>query len=114
MAQNRLRSSDAYDGVQLVAPDVYTVSAKPMPRGAFGLAWDRARELALGPPLPSRLQRFERLGILGAVALLGSDMIASSVYGPEEMILHLVDAGPGGVAFAFPLSVAIAALLAVL
>src|SRR6185437_7348490 len=42
------------------------------------------------------------------------DMIASSVYGPEEMIRRLAEAGPGGVAFAFPVALAIGALLAIL
>jgi amino acid transporter len=107
-------SVDSVNGVQLVAPDVYTVTARPEPRGAVQRGWRRARQLVLGPPLPSRVERAQRLGILGAVALIGSDMIASSVYGPEEMIRRLGEAGPGSVAFAFPVALAIGALLAIL
>jgi amino acid transporter len=102
------------NGVQPVAPDVYTVTAEPEPRGNVQRGWRWVRELVLGPPLPTRLQRAERLGVLGTVALIGSDMIASSVYGPEEMIRHLGEAGPGGVAFAFPVALAIGVLLAIL
>jgi amino acid transporter len=102
------------NGVQQVAPDVYTVTAEPEPRSAVHRGWRRLRELVLGPPLPTRLERAQRLGIFGAVALIGSDMIASSVYGPEEMIRRLAEAGPGGVAFAFPVALAIGALLAIL
>src|ERR1700716_4601607 len=114
ITEDRLESGESRAGVRLVAPDLYTVTAEPEPRGAFQRAWRRAREVVLGPPLASRLQRAERLSIFAAIALIGSDMIASSVYGPEEMILRLGEAGPGGVAFAFPLTVAIGLLLAVL
>lgn len=120
MTEHHLRSRDgrpacrARCGAPAGRADVYTVTAPLLPRNAADRLWTRVRELVLGPPLPSRLQRAERLGILGAVALIGSDMIASSVYGPEEMILHLGEAGPGGVAFAFPLAVGISVLLAIL
>lgn len=115
MTERYPRSSGTNDTVQLVAPDVYTIlAADPPAQSTLQQGWDHVRRLLLGPPLPSRLQSAERLGILGAVALIGSDMIASSVYGPEEMILHLGEAGPGGVAFAFALSLGIAVLLAIL
>jgi hypothetical protein len=65
-----------------------------------------AIRFALGAPRPSRLERAERLGILAAVALIGSDMIASSVYGPEEMVRRLGEVGPGGVAAAVPVGIA--------
>lgn len=111
MTDHRVHPSDS---LQLVAPDFYMVAAAPAPQGPVHRIVQRTRELVLGPPLPSRLQKAERLGILGAVALIGSDMIASSVYGPEEMILHLGESGPGGVAFAFPLAIGISVLLAIL
>src|SRR5207244_11672588 len=50
----------------------------------------------------------------GAVRWVGSDTIASSVYGPEEMIRRLGEAGPGGVRFAFPVAVGIGLLLTIL
>jgi amino acid transporter len=45
------------------------------------------------------------------VALIGSDMIASSVYGPEEMLRRLGEAGPNGSSLAFPLALGIGVLL---
>ncbi|MBV9328704.1 MAG: amino acid permease [Chloroflexi bacterium] len=101
-------------GVRRVAPDIYTVAGEPARTSKLGRTLHRARDVVLGRPLPSRLQNLERLTVLTAVALIGSDMIASSVYGPEEMILHLGEAGPAGIAKAFPVTVAIAALLAIL
>ena len=105
--------AESRNGVSLVGPDQYTIAAEAAPRDGVPRVWHVLRELVLGPPLPSRLQRAERLGILAAVALLGSDMIASSVYGPEEMIRHLGSAGPGGVALAFPVALGIGLLLAI-
>src|SRR5438105_15528078 len=107
-------SPETEQDVRMVAPGVYTVTAEPEPRSAVERLWRRVRELSLGPALPSRLQRAERLGILGAVALIGSDMIASSVYGPEEMVRRLGEAGPGGVRFAFPIALGIGLLLLIL
>jgi amino acid transporter len=107
-------SRETEHDVRLVAPGVYTVTAAPEPRSAVERALRRVRELALGPALPSHLQRAERLGILGAVALIGSDMIASSVYGPEEMVRRLGEAGPGGVRFALPIALGIGLLLLIL
>lgn len=46
----------------------------------------RRATCAVGPPLPNRQERKERLTALTALAILGADAIASSVYGPEEML----------------------------
>jgi amino acid transporter len=72
------------------------------------------RRLVLGAPLPSRLERTERIGVLAAVGLLGADMIASSVYGPEEMMRILGEARPDAVRLAIPIGVCVIVLLAVL
>jgi amino acid transporter len=69
----------------------------------------------LGRPISSGRERRERLGWIAALAILGADMIASSVYGPEEMLRTLAQAGPPALAaYALPIAVAIASLLAVL
>jgi amino acid transporter len=100
--------------VREVAPGFYSVRSEPEPQGPIGRAWLAVRGVLLGSPLPSRLERSERLGLFAALAVLGADSIASSVYGPEEMMRILAQAGPGAVALALPVSGCIVALLAVL
>jgi amino acid transporter len=71
--------------------------------------------MLIGPPLSSRRERRERLGWIAALAILGADAIASSVYGPEEMLRMLAAAGlPVVSAYAFPITAAIVILLAIL
>ena len=101
-------------GVRELAPGLYLVRSDPEPQGPIGRAWLLLRRVALGSPLPSRRERAERLGLLAALAVLGADSIASSVYGPEEMMRTLAQAGPGAVALALPVGGCIVALLAVL
>ena len=102
------------EGVREVEPGFYSVRSEPEPRGPVGRAWLTIRHKLLGDPLPSRLERAERLGVFAALAVLGADSIASSVYGPEEMMRMLAQAGPGAVAFALPVGVGIVVLLAIL
>ena len=101
-------------GVRQIGPRQFAITSEPEARTPWEPALRHLKRWVLGAPLPSRLERVERLGILTAVALIGSDMIASSVYGPEEMVRHLGEAGPAGVAFALPVAIAIGALLAIL
>jgi len=101
-------------GVRQIRPGLYAITSESEPRSGLSRLWRHVRRLVLGRPLPSRLERAERLGIFGAVALIGSDMIASSVYGPEEMVRRLGEAGPGGVALAFPVAMGIGVLLVIL
>ena len=100
-------------GVREIAPGFYSVSSEPEPCGPVGRTWRALRGLLIGAPLPTRLERSERLGMLAALAILGADSIASSVYGPEAMMRMLGEAGPGAVALALPVGVCIVALLAV-
>jgi amino acid transporter len=102
------------EGVREVEPGFYSVRSEPEPQGPIGRAWVAIRHLLLGDPLPSRLERAERLGMFAALAVLGADSIASSVYGPEEMMRMLAQAGPGAVALALPIGVCIVGLLAIL
>lgn len=102
-------------GVHPVAPGVYAITADPPPHGRLARAWHRLKRVLLGPPLPSRQERRERLGWLAALAILGADAISSSVYGPEEMLRVLSQAGvPAISTYALPIAVAIVALLAIL
>jgi amino acid transporter len=104
-------SDSPVPGVREVAPGVYSIRSEPEPRGPGSRLFPRLRRLLLGVPLPSRLERTERLGVLAAIGLIGADMIASSVYGPEEMMRML---GPSAVGLAIPIGILILVLLATL
>jgi hypothetical protein len=56
-------------GVRKLAPGFYSVRSEPEPRGPIGRTWLALRKLLLGAPLPSRLERSERLGLFAALAL---------------------------------------------
>jgi amino acid transporter len=69
----------------------------------------------LGRPLPSNRERLERLTWTAGLAILGADLIASSVYGPEEMLRTLSQAGLTTLTqYALPLGAAIVVLLGIL
>ncbi|AUG77818.1 amino acid permease [Kitasatospora sp. MMS16-BH015] len=63
-----------------------------------------------GSPGESR----DRLSVLGGLAALSLDAMASVAYGPESIVLVLAAAGSYGLGFTLPVTVAIAVLLAVL
>ena len=68
----------------------------------------------LGSPLAtSRLVR-ERLRKVVALAVFSSDAISSTAYGTEQIMLVLVAAGAVATGLAFPIALAIGALLAIL
>jgi amino acid transporter len=74
----------------------------------------RCKDLLLGPPLAtSRLVR-ERLRKVVALAVFSSDAISSTAYGTEQIMLVLVAAGAVATRLAFPIALAIGALLAIL
>jgi amino acid transporter len=94
---------------------VYSITAAPPPHGRLGRFLHRCRRLLIGRPLPSTRERLERLTWTAGLAILGADLIASSVYGPEEMLRMLSQAGLGALAqYALPLAVAIVVLLGIL
>ena len=74
----------------------------------------RYKDLLLGPPLAtSRLVR-ERLRKVVALAVFSSDAISSTAYGTEQIMLVLVVAGAVATRLAFPVALAIGALLTIL
>jgi len=102
------RHSTPERGVHELGPGIYAITADPPPHGRLGRLLHRARRLLLGPPLPSKRELFERLTWVAGLALLGADLIASSVYGPEEILRMLSEAGLGALMqYALPLAVAI-------
>ncbi|GAA2230918.1 MULTISPECIES: APC family permease [Kitasatospora] len=56
----------------------------------------------------------DKLTVLGGLAALSLDAMASVAYGPESIVLVLAAAGAYGLGFTLPVTVAIAVLLAVL
>jgi amino acid transporter len=102
-------------GVHETAPGVYSITSEPPPRGPLGRTWHRLTRVLIGPPLSSGRERRERLTWAAALAILGADAIASSVYGPEEMLRMLAQAGaPAMATFALPIAGAIVVLLGIL
>ena len=102
-------------GIHESEPGVYEVTSEAPTRGGVGRAWYHVKRVLLGPSLSSRRERSERLGWAVALAILGADAIASSVYGPEEMLRMLAGAGvPVVTAWALPIGTAIVVLLGML
>src|SRR4051812_14012039 len=102
-------------GIHQVADGVFSITSEPRPRGRIGRFSHKLERVLIGPPLPSSRDRRERLSSAAAMVVLGADLIASSVYGPEEMLRTLAQAGAPVVgAYAAPIAVAIVGLLAIL
>ena len=94
---------------------MFAITSEPPPHGPLGRTGQRLKRLVLGSPLSSSRERSERLSWWAALAILGADAIASSVYGPEEMLRMLSQAGiPAMSTFALPLGAAIVVLLGIL
>jgi amino acid transporter len=74
----------------------------------------RWKDLLLGPPLATSRLLQERLRKLVALAVFSSDAISSTAYGTEQIMLVLVAAGAVATRLAFPVALAIGALLAIL
>ncbi len=69
------------------------------------------RRWLIGPPLPTKRMRHERLGKAQALAILSSDALSSTAYATEEILLVLVLAGAGATQLSLPLAIAISILL---
>src|SRR5512144_97694 len=74
---------------------------------------DNLRHFFLGPPLPTQRLATERLNKVRALAAFSPDALASIAYANQEIYLGLVVAGAAGLAYGWPISLAIAGLLAV-
>lgn len=71
----------------------------------------RLWRLVVGAPLSTRRARHERLPVLLALPVFASDALSSSAYATEEMKLVLWSAGKEALELAFPISLAVVALL---
>jgi amino acid transporter len=71
----------------------------------------KIKELLIGPPLPTHSIERRQLSILQALAAFSPGALASIAYANQEIYLGLVVAGSAGLAFTFPLGLAITGLL---
>ena len=75
------------------------------------MPWRLIRRTLIGRPLPTHRLAHERLNKIQGLAVFSSDALSSSAYGPEEILLALMLAGPVALGFAFPIAVAITIVL---
>ncbi len=71
------------------------------------------KHFLIGNPLETQQQSQERLSKVKALAVFSSDALSSVAYATEEILLVLILAGSGAIGFAWPIGLAIAALIAV-
>jgi len=74
----------------------------------------RVLDLVLGRAIANDAEEGERVGVGAGVAILGLDALASAAYGPEALLTVLLPLGSRALAYAWPLTLIIAALLLVL
>src|SRR5512136_50689 len=71
------------------------------------------KDLLIGPPLPTQQLAEKRLNKIRALAAFSPDALSSIAYANEEIYLGLVVAGSAGLLLAWPIGLAIAALLTI-
>jgi amino acid transporter len=67
----------------------------------------------LGQPIPTALEKHERLGRATGLAVFASDALSSSAYATEEIFLILILAGTAALHTSVPIALGIAGLLAI-
>ncbi len=82
-------------------------------RTGWTAALRRIRTTLIGRPISTEREGHERLTKLKALAVFSSDNISSSAYATEEMMRILVLAGIGSFSLVMPITLVIAAILAV-
>jgi len=80
----------------------------PEETAAFSL-----KRLLVGKPIPSSMAHHERLSRVTGLAVLSSDALSSVAYATDFILTTLVVAGLGAFSHAIPISLVIAALLAI-
>lgn len=71
------------------------------------------REILTGPPLPTRQLAHEKLNKVRALAAFSPDALSSIAYANQEIYLGLAAAGAAGLAYSWPIALAIAALMVI-
>jgi amino acid transporter len=80
------------------------------PRTALEAGWRQVKRLLVGTPLATRQLVHERLTKVKALAVFSSDLLSSSAYATEEILLILILAGTGALGLSIPIALAIGAL----
>lgn len=70
-------------------------------------------DFLFGPPLRSDADREERVSTAAGIPIFGLDALSSAAYGPEAALTLLLPLGAAGIAWIFPISVSIVALLGI-
>jgi amino acid transporter len=70
-------------------------------------------DLLLGKPIASEQERAEHIGAATGIPIFGLDALSSAAYGPEAALTLLIPLGAAGVAYIFPISLSIIALLTI-
>lgn len=73
----------------------------------------RLKDFIIGPPLPTRQLQENRLNKIRALAAFSPDALSSIAYANQEIYLGLAVAGSAGLGLAWPIGLAITALLVV-
>jgi len=76
--------------------------------------FNRLKDLLLGAALPTQARLHHRLNKVRALAAFSPDALSSIAYANQEIYLGLVVAGSAGLAFAWPIGLAITSLLVIL
>src|SRR5437899_4559983 len=71
------------------------------------------KRLLVGKPIPSSMAHHERLSRVTGLAVLSSDALSSVAYATDFILTTLIVAGVGAFSHAIPISLVIAALLAI-
>jgi amino acid transporter len=83
------------------------------PQNVADALWTGIRRILVGSPLASSQAIHERLDKMRALAIFSADVISSTAYATEEILLVLILAGTGAVNASLPIAAVIAALLIV-
>jgi amino acid transporter len=70
-------------------------------------------DLLLGRPLATEEEKAERVGPGQGIPIFGLDALSSAAYGPEAALTLLIPLGMAGIAYIWPISLSIVALLAI-
>lgn len=95
-----------YDEDEPTNLEVFHQKTKTQPR----LDW---RAQLIGRPLPSADAPNETIGKLVGLAVFASDALSSTAYATQEILFILAAAGSAGFPYAFPIAIAIVALIVV-
>jgi amino acid transporter len=75
--------------------------------------FSQLKRFVVGKPIPSHLAHHERLSRITGLAVLSSDALSSVAYATDFILATLLAAGVGAFVYAVPISLVIAALLAI-